>query len=328
MKKYILIIIPILLTSCWFNPNDKAWIDPIVMKFSEYDFKTERDSTDWFMTYIGEQETVSYKFADTKEWLSIENYHGHINKDEQKLLKFYIDRNKLAEGINEDTIKVYINEKHERHIIIKATGDAALEITPKEIDFGISMSSTTLSIKSLCGRRTYIVSSPDNWLSTENSANFITINKDETVEIDIFANRSILDTGTHQGIINIKSNKNQFNQDITVYITITEQNELTQVYDCYIFTIKKSYRYSDNDVKVEFDIENTSEIYRSLSFSAIAVDFNGNRYKSHSSNNIKKKSTINETITFYDIPQELSNFEKIIFIFNPNNEIIFNNISF
>ncbi len=327
MKKYILIIIPILLTSCWFNPNDKAWIDPIVMKFSEYDFKTERDSTDWFMTYIGEQETVSYKFADTKEWLSIENYHGHINKDEQKLLKFYIDRNKLAEGINEDTIKVYINEKHERHIIIKATGVAALEITPKEIDFGLTSSIKTLSLKSLSGDRMYIISTSDDWLKVDQP--YVFIGQGDTANIDITCNRKIMNEGKYHGYITIESQEKTYSCVLDVYATKPTLNHESKIYDVYLISISNVYRDQAHNVCMELSFENTSNLFRTLTFNAVAIDINGNSYNSYSHQiDIKKNSTVNHTITFSGVPDDITGFQSIILKFNTSDTLKFNDINF
>ncbi len=327
MKKYILIIFPILLTSCWFNPNDKAWIDPIVMKFSEYDFNTERDNTDWFMTYIGEQETVSYEFADTKKWLTIENYQGHINKGEQKLLKFYIDRGKLAEGINEDTIKVFINEKHERHITIKATGDAALEITPMEIDFGLTSSIKTLSLKSLSGDRMYNISTSDNWLEVDKP--YIFIGQGDTANIDITCNRMIMSEGKYHGYITIDSQERTYSCVLDVYAVIPTLNQVSHIYDVYLISISKVYRDKDYKVCVELQIENTSNLFRTLTFDVAAIDINGNSYNSYLHQiDIKKNSTANHTIIFSGVPDDITGFQSIILQFNTSDTLKFNDINF
>lgn len=337
----VILSVLMLLCSCevsWLDAWNDIWVlEPIYLSSSAIDFGETDDDIDFHIANNGTFNEVSYSISVEQDWINVVPLSGKVKKGDDVIINTRIDRSLLEEGRNTGKISVKIDGK-EYCVAISATGVAILKINPEYIDFGASSSSESISVYSITGDKRLFNFYPQNeWISIDIDQVSLAENptgiNEKTKTLVVSCNRSLLDVGTYEGCIRIKSEKESFSADYKVLVTIPKHGEISQQIDDIVFSIKKTpYRNEDGSVSIKLMVENASSMYRTFSIvssTSFATCQNGESYHVYSSSvNIKKKSSEEMELKVLNVPMSINMFSSLDLDFSLSEHVIFNNLSF
>lgn len=321
----------------WFDVTNDLWKQEAeYVSRTSLPFDASEDSLNFSISNTG-SDNVSFSIENEPEWLNVDPLSGTVSRGESTTIRTSLNRFLLEEGNNTGVVIVRIDDGKEpkkRHPIdVSAFGLAGLEINPDILDFGASSSTKTLSLCSKTGQQRCFTFTPlENWIKMdervffldENISGSTDLNKNITVSCD----RSLLNEGTHEGIIHITSAKETYVNEYKVIVTIPKQGIQSQQIEDFIFSISSSpYRDPDGTVIVNVDIENASSYYRTFALNssssrAITIDNDSFRCAA-SSVNINKKSSKTLQIKVVDVPESITAFSSIELDFSLSELVIF-----
>lgn len=340
-KLIISIVVLILLCCCkdgWLDVNSDWWKAPelpVSYKYRSINFDIEESDLIEHFKYKGEFSTANLTIAkdDGMDWLTITKENAILTNGVDESFHILLNTEFLKEGPNAGKIIYKIKEEEGKQWVVpvSANGNIDISFDKKQIDFGKVNVQSTLTLKSITGKRVINFTEYPDWIKL--SKDVVALNQYNDDEnnaetIIVTCDRNKLQYGNTTGELVVKSEGGLLNKTINLSVDMIEYNDSVRNVGEYGFKIEKIYKNEDNVIL-------TLRIYNGrflktfyLDTSASYAESGGIKYKMDEAKiKIEKKQSGNMNITIKSVPEEVKSFSVIsISIKEFSESIVFENV--